>query len=113
MRRSRLEEAAGRVEDASHRPDWVLLIRSDDALSDHHARRDERVKPLYDFTCELARLEPPPPHMQQLFAALRGNRDATNRFFSAITGSSPLPSFMNPDNLERILASAGTPLTHT
>jgi hypothetical protein len=35
MRRSRLEEAAGRVEDASHRPDWVLLIRSDDALSDH------------------------------------------------------------------------------
>jgi hypothetical protein len=50
--------------------------------------------------------------MQQLFAALRGNRDATNRFFSAITGSSPLPSFMNPDNLKRILASAGTPLTH-
>jgi hypothetical protein len=35
MRCSRLQEAAGRVEDASHRPDWVLLIRSDDALSDH------------------------------------------------------------------------------
>ena len=92
---------------------WSGQRLLDDALSDHHARRDERVKPLYDFTCELARLEPPPPHMQQLFAALRGNRDATNRFFSAITGSSPLPSFMNPDNLERILASAGTPLTHT
>jgi hypothetical protein len=35
MRRSRLAEAAGRVEDASHRPDWVLLTRSDEALSDH------------------------------------------------------------------------------
>ena len=35
MRRSRLAEAAGRVEDASRRPDWVLLIRSDEALRDH------------------------------------------------------------------------------
>ena len=92
---------------------WSGQRLLDDALTGHQSRRDERVKPLYDFTCELARLEPPPPHMQQLFAALRGNRDATNRFFSAITGSSPLPSFMNPDNLERILARAGTPLTHT
>ena len=35
MRRSRLVEAAGRIEDVSRRPDWVLLIRSDEALSDH------------------------------------------------------------------------------
>ena len=35
MRRSRLVEAAGRLEDAGRRPDWVLLIRSDEALRDH------------------------------------------------------------------------------
>lgn len=53
-----------------------------------------------------ATLEPPPPHMHQLFAASRGNQEATNRFFSAITGSSPLPAFMNPDNIRRLVAQA-------
>jgi 2-polyprenyl-6-methoxyphenol hydroxylase-like FAD-dependent oxidoreductase len=78
-----------------------------DELADCHRRRDQRVKPMYDFTCQLARLELAPPPMQQLFAALRGNREATNQFYSAITGSRPLPEFMNPPNLERIVASAG------
>ncbi len=32
----------------------------------------------------------------------------TNQFYSAITGSRPLPAFMNPENLDRIMASAGT-----
>jgi len=92
---------------------WSGRRPLDDALSDYQARRDERVKPLYDFTCELARLEPPPPRMQQLFAALRSNPDATNRFFSAITGSSPLPAFMDPANLQLILTRAGRPSTDT
>jgi 2-polyprenyl-6-methoxyphenol hydroxylase-like FAD-dependent oxidoreductase len=78
-----------------------------DALAAHHAHRDQRVKPMYDFTCQLATLAPPPPAMQQLFAALRVDQEATNQFYSAITGSRPLPSFMNPENLERILAKAG------
>jgi 2-polyprenyl-6-methoxyphenol hydroxylase-like FAD-dependent oxidoreductase len=78
-----------------------------DALAAHQASRDRRVKPMYDFTCQLATLEPPPPHMQQLFAALRGNQEATNQFYSAMTGSLPLPSFMNPTNLGRIIGSAG------
>ena len=62
---------------------------------------------MYDFTCQLATLEPPPPPMQQLFAALRGNQEATNQFYSAITGSRPLPEFMNPENIGRIMATAG------
>jgi 2-polyprenyl-6-methoxyphenol hydroxylase-like FAD-dependent oxidoreductase len=57
-----------------------------EALADSQSTRDQRVKPMYDFTCQLATLEPPPPHMQQLFAALHGNQEATNRFYSAITG---------------------------
>jgi hypothetical protein len=62
---------------------------------------------MYDFTCQLATLQPPPPPMQRLFAALHGNQDATNQFYSAMTGSSPLPAFMNPENLDRIMARAG------
>ena len=42
--------------------------------------------------------------MQQLFAALHGSQEATNRFYSAITGSTPLPAFMNPENIDRIVA---------
>lgn len=79
-----------------------------DALAAYQVSRDERAKPMYDFTCQLARLEPPPPAMQQLFSALRSNQEATNQFYSALTGSRPLSAFMNPENLARIIASAGT-----
>jgi 2-polyprenyl-6-methoxyphenol hydroxylase-like FAD-dependent oxidoreductase len=85
---------------------WSGLRPSGDALAAHLSSRDHRVKPMYDFTCQLATLEPPPPLMQQLFLALRGNQEATNQFYSAITGSRPLPTFMNPENLDRIMASA-------
>ena len=61
---------------------------------------------MYEFTCQLATLEPPPPQMRQLFAALRGNQEATNQFFSALTGSLPLPAFMNPENIGRIIAAS-------
>jgi len=77
-----------------------------EALADYQSSRDRRAKPMYDFTCELATLGPPPPPMPQLFAALRDNRDATNQFYSALTGALPLPQFMNPENLGRILGSA-------
>ncbi len=86
---------------------WSGRRPLDAALADYQSRRDQRVKPMYDFTCGLAMLEPPPPHMQQLFAALHHNQEATNEFYSAITGARPLPSFMNPENLERIVAGAG------
>jgi hypothetical protein len=67
------------------------------------------VKPLHDFTCQLATLEPPPPEMQALFGALQGNQEATNQFYSALTGSLPLPEFMNEENLGRIMEGAGSP----
>jgi 2-polyprenyl-6-methoxyphenol hydroxylase-like FAD-dependent oxidoreductase len=77
-----------------------------EALSASQAGRDLRAKPMYDFTCQLATLEPPAPFMQRLFLALRGNQEATHQFFSAITGSRPLPEFMHPANLDRIMAQA-------
>ena len=75
----------------------------DDALAAYHEQRDGRVKPMYHFTSELARLEPPPPQMQTLFGALHRNRPATDQFFAAITGALPLPVFMHPDNIARIV----------
>ena len=78
----------------------------DAALAEYQSRRDSRAKPMYQFTCELARLEPSPPPMQQLFAALHGNQEATNEFYAALTGSLPVPAFMNPENIDRIVAGA-------
>jgi 2-polyprenyl-6-methoxyphenol hydroxylase-like FAD-dependent oxidoreductase len=96
------EALAGALDDG-----WSGRRALADALARYQSSRDQRVKPLYDFTCQLATLEPPPPHMQRLFGALRGNQADTNQFFSAITGSRPLPKFMHPENLERIMAMAG------
>ena len=56
-----------------------------------------------DFTCELAKLEPPPPQMQELFAALHGNQGETDEFFVALTGAMPLPVLISAENIGRIL----------
>ena len=48
---------------------WSGRRALDGALAEHQAARDRRAKPMYDFTCELAKLEPAPAHMRELFAA--------------------------------------------
>jgi 2-polyprenyl-6-methoxyphenol hydroxylase-like FAD-dependent oxidoreductase len=84
----------------------------DESWSAHEAARNERVGPMYEFTTHLAALEPPPPDMQALFRAVRGNQDATNAFLSAITGAIPLPDFMSRENIDRIRAAATIANTH-
>jgi 2-polyprenyl-6-methoxyphenol hydroxylase-like FAD-dependent oxidoreductase len=75
----------------------------DAALSAHESARNERVRPMYEFTEHLATLEPPPPEMQALFGALRGKQEATNAFLSAITGAIPIADFMSSENIARIV----------
>jgi 2-polyprenyl-6-methoxyphenol hydroxylase-like FAD-dependent oxidoreductase len=78
----------------------------DELLAAHEAARNERVRPMYEFTNQLAALEPPPPEMRALFSALHGNQDATNAFLSAITGAIPIADFLSHENLARIMAAA-------
>lgn len=80
----------------------------EDALAEYQRRRDEAALPLYDFTCQLAALQPPPPEMQGLFAALRGDQEGTDRFFGILAGTTPLPEFFAPENLGRIMAGPAT-----
>src|SRR4029078_7226041 len=75
-------------------------------LAAYESSRNERVTPLYHFTCQLATLEPPPPQKPQLLGALHRNQKEADQFFSAITGATPLPAFMDPANLGRIMESA-------
>jgi 2-polyprenyl-6-methoxyphenol hydroxylase-like FAD-dependent oxidoreductase len=85
----------------------------EELLAAHETVRNERVRPMFEFTTELAALRPPPPEMQALFGALRGNREATNAFLSAITGAIPLPDFMSHENIGRIMAAAQPVEFHT
>jgi flavin-dependent dehydrogenase len=75
----------------------------EEALADYERRRNEAVLPIYEFTYQLATLEPPAPEMQQLFAALHHNQEQTNRFFGAIVGTVPIPEFFAPENIGRIM----------
>ena len=62
--------------------------------------------PSYELNCQLARLEPPPPEMQHLFAALRGNQTQTDRFFGALEGTVSIPEFFSPENVQQIVTAA-------
>ena len=81
----------------------------DDAMADYHRARDDAALPLYELTCEFAKLEPPPPEMQQLIGAMRSNQEAIDGFASVMAGTLPAPEFFAPENAGRIMAQAGAP----
>ena len=70
-----------------------------DALADYERRRNEAALPLYDFTYELASLEPPTADMQALFGALRDDPEQTSRFFGVIAGTVPIAEFFARDDV--------------
>jgi 2-polyprenyl-6-methoxyphenol hydroxylase-like FAD-dependent oxidoreductase len=81
------------------------------ALADYERQRNEAALPLYEFTYQLAGLQPPPPEMQQLFGALRHNQEQTDRFFGIIAGTTPLHEFFGPENLGRIMGAEAQGVT--
>jgi flavin-dependent dehydrogenase len=80
----------------------------DDAMADYQRLRDDRALPIYEFTTQLATLEPPPPPMQELLAAMHGNQEAMDAFVSVTAGTLSPVEFLHPDNVGRIMSSAAT-----
>ena len=82
----------------------------EDALADYERKRNEEVMPMFEHTCQLAGLAPPPAEMQQLFAALRGNRREIDRFLGTVAGTVSIQDFFSAQNIGRIInASALRP----
>jgi flavin-dependent dehydrogenase len=81
----------------------------DEGMADYQRARDEEALPIYEFTCDFAKLEPPPPEMQQLIGAMQGNQEAQDGFVSVMAGTLPAPEFFGPENAGRIMAAAGSP----
>jgi hypothetical protein len=75
-------------------------------LANYHRARDEAVSGRYEFTGQLAKLEPPPPEMPALFAALSRNQAEADRFFGVIASTVPVDDFFSPANIARIMESA-------
>jgi flavin-dependent dehydrogenase len=78
----------------------------DDAMGEYQTTRDEHVLPMYEFTCQLATLEPPPPEMQHVLAAVHGNQDAMDGFARVNAGVTSPAEFFSEANLGPIFAAA-------
>jgi 2-polyprenyl-6-methoxyphenol hydroxylase-like FAD-dependent oxidoreductase len=76
------------------------------AMGGYQRARDARVKAMYDFTCELARLEPPPAELQQLLGAIQGNQNAMDDFARMNAGTISPAEFFAPDNVKAMTEAA-------
>ena len=92
--------------------EWFSGARPFDAAMGHYQNtRDQQVLPMYEFTTQLATLEPPPPELQQLLAAMDGNQEAMDGFARVIAGVISPAEFFSEQNIGRVTSQA-TATTH-
>jgi 2-polyprenyl-6-methoxyphenol hydroxylase-like FAD-dependent oxidoreductase len=82
---------------------WAKGGSFDDAMGRCQAERDAVTLPMYEFTTQLATLEPPPPELQELLGAIADNQSAMDAFVSLNAGTMSPPEFFDPDHLARLL----------
>jgi hypothetical protein len=63
---------------------------------------------MYEFSCQLATLAPPPQELQQLFGAIHGNQAVMDGFVQMNAGTISPAEFCSPPNVARIMAEAQT-----
>jgi 2-polyprenyl-6-methoxyphenol hydroxylase-like FAD-dependent oxidoreductase len=85
---------------------FTELRSFDEAMTDYQRARDMHALPIYEFTAQLATLEPPPPEMQQLLGALHGNQEAMDAFVSVVAGTLSPVEFFDPEYLGRLMQPA-------
>jgi 2-polyprenyl-6-methoxyphenol hydroxylase-like FAD-dependent oxidoreductase len=78
----------------------------EEGMSDYQRIRDEAAMPVYEFTWDIAQLQPPPPEQQALFGAIQGNQEAMDGFVSVQANTLPAPEFFDPENVGRIMGAA-------
>ena len=62
--------------------------------------------PMYEYTCGLATLQPPPPDMQAIFGAVAGHRPSMDRFAQMNAGTISPSEFFSPESVAAILGGA-------
>lgn len=79
----------------------------EDAMGDYQETRDREAAPVYELTDEFAQLQPAPPEVQRLLAAIQDNQDAVDAFIGVQAATVPAPEFFAPENIGRLTAQAG------
>src|SRR5687768_10019702 len=79
----------------------------DEAMTTYQTTRDKASFAIYEFTAQVAALEPPTPELQQLMAAIHGNQEAMNGFVRVVAGVVSPAEFFSEENVGRIFAAAG------
>ncbi|WOH51966.1 NAD(P)/FAD-dependent oxidoreductase [Bradyrhizobium sp. sBnM-33] len=80
----------------------------EDAMDEYQRTRDAQVGAMYEFTCDLATLEPPPPDLQRLLGAVHGNQVAMDGFVRLNAGTISPTEFFAPQNTAAIFAAAAS-----
>jgi flavin-dependent dehydrogenase len=75
-----------------------------EALATYEKKRNQAELPYFELTSQFAKLEPPPPEMQQLLAALEQNPEQRSRFFGVLAHTVPVEEFFAPENIQQIVA---------
>ena len=78
----------------------------DEAMKEFQWTRDAHVKPMYELTADFASLEPAPPDVQHLLAAVSRSEEAMDSFARVIAGVTSPVEFFSEENAGRILAAA-------
>jgi 2-polyprenyl-6-methoxyphenol hydroxylase-like FAD-dependent oxidoreductase len=81
--------------------------RLDAVLREYERARNNAVKPMYDFTLEIAAIAPPKLEQLLLFEALQGDAEQTQRFFGLLTGTVPVADYFRPGNLRKLIGLRG------
>jgi 2-polyprenyl-6-methoxyphenol hydroxylase-like FAD-dependent oxidoreductase len=78
----------------------------EESMQIYQRTRDEQSLPMYEFTNQLAPLEPPPADFVQLLSAVHCNPDATRDFVQMNAGLLSPAEFFSEQNVQRILQQA-------
>jgi flavin-dependent dehydrogenase len=76
------------------------------AMKDYQSARDAAVLPMYEFTTEIATLEPPSPELAALLGAMPGDQQAMDGFCRMAAGVDSPADFFAESNVGAILARA-------
>jgi flavin-dependent dehydrogenase len=80
----------------------------EESMQIYQRTRDDQALPMYEFTYQIAPLDPLPPEFQQLLAAAHGNQRAMDAFVQMTGGVLSPTEFFSEQNVQRILAAAAS-----
>lgn len=96
--------AAG-ISNAFRDAELVAAAVDEGTLERFEERRATTSLPLYYLARDMAKLDPPPQPMIDLFRSLPGNQPDTDAYFGVFAQTVPVPQFFAPENIGRIVAA--------